>query len=122
MAVHGGARLMVGPVSQGERDSFNRKLRVGVAALVAVSTGMVALGAGASLPQAGAALLGGVAVGALIAWYIVPSGTAPATRRAVGRDRFDDPFADGGESDDAGHEGADGRGRAPSSGGRRREK
>lgn len=88
---------MVDPVSQDERDSFTRKLKVAVAALVAVSTGMVALSAGATLPQALAALLGGVVVGGVIAWYAVPSTPAPAERR--GSSIRDDPFADGGDDE-----------------------
>ena len=87
---------MVGPISQAERDSFNRKLQVGVAALVAVSTGMVALGAGATLPQAALALGAGVLVGGLIAWYAVPTGPAPAERRRSGPEN---PFADGGDDE-----------------------
>lgn len=91
---------MVGPVSQRERDSFTRKFQFGVAGLVAASTGLVALGAGASLRQTSVALLGGVVVGALIAWWVVPSGPAPADRqRSFGRE---DPFADGGDEDETG--------------------
>lgn len=88
---------MVDPVSQEERDSFNRKLKVAVAALVAASTAMVALGAGASLPQAAVALLAGVLVGGVIAWYAVPDAPEPARRRASSR--LDDPFADGGDDE-----------------------
>jgi len=106
---------MVGPISQGERDAFNRRLQTGVAALVAVSTGMVALGAGATLPQAGVALLAGVVVGGLIAWYIVPTGPAPAERRSGP----ENPFADGGD-DERGSETSE-SGRARSSERQRRE-
>jgi hypothetical protein len=88
---------MVGPISQAERDSFNRKLQVGVAALVAVSTGMVALGAGASPVQAAAALAVGVVVGGVIAWYAVPTAPAPAERH---RSTPENPFADRGDDGD----------------------
>jgi len=87
---------MVGPISQGERDVFNRRLQIGVALLVAVSTGMVAVGAGATLPQAAVALLAGVVVGGVIAWYIVPTGPVPAERRRSGPEN---PFADGGDDE-----------------------
>jgi hypothetical protein len=105
---------MVGPVSQSERDSFTRKFQFGVAGLVAASTGLVALGAGASLRQTSVALLGGVVVGSLVAWYAVPTTPAPAERQ---RSEQKNPFAD---EDDAGESEAE-SGRSPSAARRRRK-
>jgi uncharacterized membrane protein YgcG len=87
---------MVGPISQGERDAFNRKLQVGVAVLVAGSMALVALGAGATLVQTALAAVVGVLVGGVISWYIVPTGLAPAEKQRVANAEPDNPFTDGG--------------------------
>jgi hypothetical protein len=72
---------MVGPISTEERAAFARKLQVAVTLLVGGSMGLAALGAGGALPQAGAATIGGLAVGVLVAWYIVPDDPMPSDRR-----------------------------------------
>jgi hypothetical protein len=92
---------MVGPISQGERDAFNRKLQVGVAVLVAGSTALVALGAGATLGQAALAAVAGVLVGGVISWYIVPTGLAPAEKQRLSTASADNPFTDGGDGEES---------------------
>jgi len=103
---------MVGPVSQGERDAFNRKLQVGVAVLVAGSMALVALGAGATVVQTAIAAVAGLVVGGVVAWYIVPTGPAPAERRRSTTGIRDNPFADGGDGGDGGSDSDDGGRRA----------
>jgi len=111
---------MVGPVSQGERDAFNRKLQVGVAVLVAGSMALVAVGAGATVVQTSIAAAAGLAVGGAIAWYVVPSGPAPAERRRSTTSDLDNPFTDGGDSGDDGSDSHDGGRRASKKQTRRR--
>jgi hypothetical protein len=91
---------VVGPISEGERAAFTKKLKVGVAALVGVSGGLVALQVDATLLQTVAAVAAGLAVGAVLAWYIVPSGPMAPDRRSRSRPERDNPFADGGQSGD----------------------
>jgi hypothetical protein len=90
---------MVGPVSQSERDAFNRKLQVGVAVLVAGSMALVALGAGATLGQTAVAAVAGVVVGGVVAWYIVPKGPSPAEKHRLANSGRDNPFTDGGDGE-----------------------
>jgi len=92
---------MVGPISQGERDAFNRKLQVGVAVLVAGSMALVALGAGATLGQTAAAAVAGVLVGGVVACYIVPTGLSPAEKQRLATSGADNPFTDGGDDEES---------------------
>jgi len=84
---------MVGPVSQSERDSFNRKLKIAITLLVGVSAGLVSFQADATVGMRAGLTVLGLAVGGVLAWYVVPSGPAPARRK---RDRpiaaRDSPF------------------------------
>jgi hypothetical protein len=82
---------MVRPVSPEERAAFARKVRVVVIVLVGASAGLVALGAGGTPRQAGAAALVGLPAGAVIAWYVGAMGGSPAGRRSH------DPEEGGGE-------------------------
>lgn len=72
----GGGFLMVGPVPTDERRSSFRRLKVGVALLVGVSAGLVAIQADASLIAVLAFVTGGTIVGAALAWYVFPSADA----------------------------------------------
>lgn len=72
---------MVDPISESERSAFQRKLRAGTALLVAVSTGLVSVKAGASVGYVAASTLGGALVGWGLAWFVLPSGPAPAARK-----------------------------------------
>jgi len=98
---------MVGPVSKSERASFVRKVKVGVALLVAVSSGLVALQVGATAVQVAGASVGGLVVGAVIARYIVPETPGPADRRRRNRDPADERIGEwessltDGDDDDA---------------------
>lgn len=65
---------MVGPISQEERQSKMVQLKIGVALLVGVSGGLVALQGDASLPIIGGAVVAGTVLGVALAWYIFPSG------------------------------------------------
>lgn len=65
---------MVGPISQEERQSKMIQLKIGVALLVGVSGGLVALQGDGSLATIGGAVLVGTVLGAALAWYIFPSG------------------------------------------------
>ena len=111
---------MVDPVTQADRDAFNRRLKLGVAGLVGVSMAFVAVSAGATLLQAAGAGAVGLAVGAVIAWQFVPSRPPPAERRTAD---LENPFADGGDDErsDADRETGDADGRR-SAAGQRREK
>ena len=105
---------MVDPVTQADRDAFNRRLKLGVAALVGVSMAFVAVSAGATLLQAAGAGVAGLAVGAVIAWQFVPSRPPPAERQSTD---LDNPFADGGRGDERS---GDDRENGPSGGEQRR--
>ena len=111
---------MVDPVTQADRDAFNRRLKLGVAGLVGVSMAFVAVSAGATLLQVAGAGAVGLAVGAVIAWQFVPSRPPPAERRTAD---LENPFADGGDDErsDADRETGDAEGRR-SAAERRREK
>jgi hypothetical protein len=61
-------------MSPEERQSKMVKLKLGVALLVGVSGGLVAVQGDASLPVIGGAVLGGTVLGAALAWYVFPSG------------------------------------------------
>jgi len=62
---------MVGPsLSEEDRAAASRRLKVGFVALVGCSGGLVALTAGATAPQALAAVLGGLLVGGALMAYL----------------------------------------------------
>jgi len=62
---------MVGPsLSEDERRVASRRLKLGFVALVGVSSGLVALSAGATPVQGVAATLGGLLVGGLLLEYL----------------------------------------------------
>jgi len=92
---------MVDPIGDEERASFTRRVKWGVTVLVGLSAGLVAAQVDATAAEAGATVVVGLAVGYVIAWFIVPSGPAPATqqrrRRERQRDSVENPFADGGD-------------------------
>jgi len=71
---------MVEPVSEGERESFARKLKAGFVALVALSATLVALRAGGPLP----ALAGAAGVGVLVGVVLLRL-AFPAFQRTGGR-------------------------------------
>lgn len=64
---------MVGPVSDDERADFYRRVKVGFVVLVGLSAGLISLQGDPSLPVIGAAIAGGLLVGALLTWFIFPS-------------------------------------------------
>jgi hypothetical protein len=90
---------MVGPISDAERASFNRKVIVVVTVLVGASAGLVALQAEAAPVEVAGVTAVGLVVGYLVARFVVPSGPAPATRQRQARER-ENPFADGGQNGD----------------------
>lgn len=53
-----------------------RRLKIAIALLVGVSSGLVAIRGEASLPLVGAAVVAGTVVGAALAWYVFPDGSA----------------------------------------------
>jgi hypothetical protein len=76
---------MVGPsLSDEERDAANTRLKVGFVLLVAASGGLVALQAGGSLDQLLGGIVGGLAVGLVLLWFLVRWGQE---FRASGRSR-----------------------------------
>jgi hypothetical protein len=63
---------MVGPsLSDEQRDAANWRLKVGFVLLVTASGGLVALQAGGSLVQLVGGLVGGLALGAVLLWFLV---------------------------------------------------
>jgi hypothetical protein len=84
---------VVGPISDAERSTFNRRVRTGTTLLVGFSAGLVSLQVDPTLPQVAGAVAGGLVVGYLLGRYVVPSGPAPATRQRRERAR-ENPFAD----------------------------
>lgn len=65
---------MVGPISPEERQSKMVRLKAGVALLVGISSGLVAIQGEASIPFVAGAVIAGTVVGAVLAWYVFPSG------------------------------------------------
>jgi hypothetical protein len=62
---------MVGPsMTDEEYESGLMRLRAGFVALVGVSAALVALSSGAGLAVAAAALVGGLALGGALVWYL----------------------------------------------------
>jgi hypothetical protein len=70
---------MVGPsVSEEDRLSFARKVKVGFAVLVGLSMATVAVRFDAGLPAVAGALLLGTAIGGALAWLVIPGGIGTA--------------------------------------------
>ncbi|QAU13631.1 hypothetical protein EKH57_13400 [Halorubrum sp. BOL3-1] len=61
---------MVGPISEAERDSGNRKIKLALLAIVTVSPALLALQFGPSPVELLAALGGGLLLGAAVVWYL----------------------------------------------------
>jgi pimeloyl-ACP methyl ester carboxylesterase len=62
---------MVGPsITDDERRLANRRLQLGFVLLVGVSGGLVALQAGASTPQIGVAVVGGLVLGGVLLLWL----------------------------------------------------
>lgn len=72
---------MVGPVSREERTSFARKLKVALTGIVGLSGALVAVQADAPLRVVLAAGVGGLVVGAALAWFVLPDGDDPGWDR-----------------------------------------
>lgn len=62
---------MVGPPSQAERAISGRRLKTAIVALVGGSAGLIAIQGGASLAVVLVAVVGGLALGWLLVWYLV---------------------------------------------------
>ena len=91
---------MVGPISDAERLSFNRRVTLGVTLLVGLSAGLITLQIDTSAVQTAGSVAFGLFLGFLLAKYVVPSGPAPATKQRQRRVQ-ENPFGDGGDSDDS---------------------
>jgi membrane protein YqaA with SNARE-associated domain len=79
---------VVGPISEAERDAGNRKIKLVLLAVVAVSPPLIALQLNPSPTQLVAALGGGVLLGLVVVWYLgrlagefKQSGRRPGRRR-----------------------------------------
>ncbi|GAB7009486.1 hypothetical protein [Halorubrum trueperi] len=87
-APRAGAVGVVGPVSDEERDSGNRKIKVGFLLLVAVSPPLIALQWDPTPIELLAALASGVLLGLLLVWYLGRlAGEFTAGSRRPGRRR-----------------------------------
>lgn len=71
---------MVGPISSEERDSFAFRLKIGLTAIVALSAGLIAVQADASLVAVLAVTLAGAVIGAPLIWLAIP-GSGGTERR-----------------------------------------
>lgn len=92
---------MVDPVSEDERFAFNRRVKLGTIALVGASAGLITLQIETTALQTAGAVVFGLAIGAVLAQYIVPSGPSPATKQRQRQRRPEaNPFADGGDDPD----------------------
>lgn len=74
---------MAGPMTDEERDSGNRKLRIVFVLLITASAVGITLQTDASTVQIGAAALVGLAVGIVLSWYVTR--TLREFRRTHGR-------------------------------------
>lgn len=61
---------MVGPISEAERESGNRKIKLALLAIVTVSPPLIALQFDPSPIQLLAALGGGLGLGLVVVWYL----------------------------------------------------
>ncbi|RLM57331.1 hypothetical protein DVK02_06030 [Halobellus sp. Atlit-31R] len=63
---------MVGPsMTDDERDVASRRLKIGFVGLVAVSGALTAMQAGGSIVIVAAGFVGGLALGALLLWFLI---------------------------------------------------
>ncbi|MFB6151686.1 MAG: hypothetical protein ABEJ40_07765 [Haloarculaceae archaeon] len=102
---------MVGPIPESDRASFRRRLKAGIATLVAASGALVAVQAEAGLAGVLGGAAAGLTVGAALAWYIVPDGPMRSGSELSVRVR-DNPFADGGRGSEGGNRDRDERERS----------
>ncbi|MFB6090978.1 MAG: hypothetical protein ABEJ97_07960 [Halobellus sp.] len=58
-------------MSDSERDLASRRLKLGFVALVAASGGLIAVQAGGSLPVVAAGVVGGLALGTALLWFLL---------------------------------------------------
>jgi len=94
---------MVGPISDAERLTFNRRVKLGVTLIVGLSAGLITLQVETTAVQTAGSVAFGLVVGFLLAKYVVPSGPAPATKQRQRRVK-ENPFADGGDdAEDSGN-------------------
>lgn len=77
---------MVGPIDSEQRASFALKVKAAFALLVGLSAGTITLQADVSPAVTGAAVAGGIAVGAVLVWFVFP-GTGEVARNDGGRRR-----------------------------------
>lgn len=66
----GGRCRMVEPMTRAERDSGNRKVKIGFLLIVTVSPPMITLLGDPTLPQIAAAAGGGLLLGVVFVWYL----------------------------------------------------
>lgn len=64
---------MVGPISAEQRASQLFRLKLGVALLVGISAGLVALQGRASPPVIGVSVVAGTVLGGALSWYVFPA-------------------------------------------------
>ncbi|WP_424018715.1 hypothetical protein ACOZ4N_04350 [Halorientalis pallida] len=64
---------MVGPVSNDERESFTRRLKIGFVVLVGVSAGLITLQGDPSPVVLAGAVVAGLVAGALLTRFAIPS-------------------------------------------------
>ncbi|RXK46756.1 hypothetical protein [Halorientalis pallida] len=64
---------MVGPVSNDERASFTRRLKIGFVVLVGISSGLITLQGNPSPVVLAGAVVGGLVLGALLTRFAIPS-------------------------------------------------
>lgn len=74
---------MVDPISSEERERFALKMKLGLASIIAVSAGLIALRGNASLPVIAAAIVGGGLLGVGLIWFVFPDtgGRSPDEKR-----------------------------------------
>lgn len=63
---------MVSPVSNDERESFTRRLKIGFVVLVGVSAGLITLQGNPGPVVLAGAVVGGLALGALLSRFAIP--------------------------------------------------
>lgn len=64
---------MVGPsISDDERKTFLRRLRVGFALFVGISMGLVVYHGDGEMVVLGGAVVAGTAIGGVLAWWVFP--------------------------------------------------
>lgn len=67
---------MVGPITTDERETQLFRIKVGVALLVGLSMGLVAVQGKASPALVGVAVVAGTVIGGALAWYVFPTADA----------------------------------------------